>query len=339
MSANLPSSGRQSGSTSAVKSRVVGDVTVILAGLGILVALSTGLLVKYLRPASPVLTATSGDLETSVQPAPADEPPSKVTIDPEIAIFGSVGKLRLTALSDIPKRPSTEVSSDLCFGEKSSPSSIPGAAAVAAGWDVVADQAYAGYQVVVVQAGSRWVAGQGCLGNGTSVLVFAGERLQAVAYDAAKARTDSSLIRAQPLSDRLIRLYATSGALAELVLKPAAIQLRPLPEFDIACNGRVRIPRIERMNYLEARSRIMAEGWDLAQKDLEPQNDERPMDELGQCAGSGGCSVEFTHVSGDSLTIPALRAPADANEDGHIDASEFPQVGGFYVTCREDRGG
>lgn len=341
MSTSLPSPGHNSSAASAVRARIVGDVVVVLVGLGILVALSVGLLAKYLRPPSPVVTApTSGDVATSTQapPVPAVELPSRVTIEPEIAIFGSVGKLRLTALSDIPKRPSIGLSSDLCPSEETTPTSIPGVAAKAAGWDVIVDQRYADYQVVIVQAGSHWVDGQGCLGNGTSVLVFLDEKLQAVAYDTTKTLTDSSFVRAQPLSDRLMRLHAVSGALAELVLNPEVIQLRPLPEFDTACNGRVRVPRIERMNYLEARNRIMAEGWDPPRRNLDPQGAVLPIDEIGQCTGSGGCSVVFSHISGDSLTIPTLRAPSDTNEDGQIDASEAPKVGGFFVSCREDRG-
>jgi hypothetical protein len=201
---------------------------------------------------------------------------------------------------------------------------------------VVSDQTFGQYQVVIVQSGAHWMAGQGCIPEGTSALIFEGDALQAVAYDKNSKQTDSTLIRAQRIDDKMIRLFASDGALAELALTPTSISLRELPPFDDVCNGREQVPRIERLNYVEARRRLMSEGW-------QPFNGSARLDpgdpfasiaeELGRCTPLGKCSTDYSHLGGDAITVATKTAPTDTNSDGLIDIGEDPVVEGYFVAC------
>jgi hypothetical protein len=312
-----------------------GDIAVALLGMGVVVVLVVAIFAKHIEPwpASTSAPTTEPDIQSPTQPPNTSD---EAAAEAVIAILGKAGTLRLRALSAVPTRPPATSKASTCNVETLPVSSSAGSASLAAGWDVVSDQTFGQYQVVIVQSGAHWKAGQGCIPEGTSALIFKGDALQAVAYDKNSKQSDSTLIRAQRIDDKTMRLFAFDGALAELALAPTSISLRELPSFDEVCNGREQVPRIERLSYVEARKRLMSEGW-------QPLNGTRIgagdsfasiAEELGRCTPLGKCSTDYAHLGGDAITVATKSAPIDTNGNDLIDIGEDPIVEGYFVACR-----
>ncbi len=206
---------------SAVFPRSFGDWAPLLVGGIIILALALGILDKYVlgngRVAQTPIPAVETET-TSVSP-PTPTPAS---------VSGRVGSLRVVASRQLPARPGV-LRIDRNCGSSGLRSISPEARAAAkAGWRVLSEQALAGYQVVMVDAGAESQPDGRCVPIGTSVLVFRETNLVAIAY----SRNTPNAVRLTSmthLGGDEIRLDGIGGPAARLVLTSRTIHLMPIP--------------------------------------------------------------------------------------------------------------
>lgn len=115
-----------------------------------------------------------------------------------------------------------------CVSSGLPPLSPPAGVAVKAGWRVLSEQALAGYQVVMVDAGIESQSDGQCVPIGTSVLVFRKENLVAIAYS-RNTPNAVRLIAMTHLGSDEIQLDGIGGPAARLVLTSKTIHLMPIP--------------------------------------------------------------------------------------------------------------
>lgn len=115
-----------------------------------------------------------------------------------------------------------------CASNGLRPLSPPAGLAVKAGWRVLSEQALAGYQVVMVDAGIESQSDGQCVPIGTSVLVFRKTHLVAIAYS-RNTPNAVRLIAMTHLGSDEIRLDGIGGPAARLVLTSKTIHLMPIP--------------------------------------------------------------------------------------------------------------
>lgn len=198
------------------------DVLPLLIAGMILVALLVGIFNKYIVDgANP---ATNAAIPLS---APTFVPAPPVPAGP-VTVAGRVRSLRIAAATTLPSRPGRLKSHPSCPAQAARGQSHAALAAAKAGWRVTQDRSVADYQLVVVDAGIERGRGGQCLPAGTSVLLFRGEALTAIAY----SRTGPGAIwltSVVPVSSNAVQLIGVDGPAALLTLSPTTIHLSKLP--------------------------------------------------------------------------------------------------------------
>ncbi len=323
-------------------SRKAGDITVLVFGLGIITVLLVGIFFKFITRSSNDSIEVKSPAPQSTQSVSAIEKLENTlpeSVEEEVAISGRVGRIYLTALNDIPTRQNSGLPDMECEIKESNSTSPAALAAKASGWNVVGDEIYARFQVVMVISGSLWNADNGCLGKGASMLFFLNGKLQAVAYDGNKNWSNAVLVGMNRVSADRMRLFASNGALAEVVFGDNFIELVALPKYDFLCEDRAQVPRLERTGYIEARKELITSGWSPAESESSAQysqENDKLSQEIKMCETVGKCRINFLNESRDMLTILVKDTPKDANENGQFEDGEFPSIDNFYVTCREN---
>lgn len=205
---------------SAVLPRSVGDWAPLMVGGIVILALALGISDKYVLGNGSWFTPTPlPAVEAAVTPV---SPPTPVSVS------GRIGSLRVVASSQLPTRPGVLRIDTNCASSGLGPSSPPAAFAAKAGWRVLSEQALAGYQVVMVDAGVESQPDGQCVPIGTSVLVFRETSLVAIAY----SRNTPNAVRLTAmthLGGDEIRLDGIGGPAARLVLTSKTIHLMPIP--------------------------------------------------------------------------------------------------------------
>jgi hypothetical protein len=132
------------------------------------------------------------------------------------------------AVSQLPERSGVLRIDPNCVSEGLRPISPAAAASAQSGWRILSEQALAGYQVVMVDAGVESQPDGQCVPIGTSVLVFRETNLIAIAYSRNSADAVRLIAMVHSGGDE-IRLDGVSGPAARLLLEPEAIVLKPIP--------------------------------------------------------------------------------------------------------------
>ncbi len=206
---------------SGVLPRSFGDWAPLLVGGIVVLALSFGIFDKYILG--------NGRFAPTLLPAvePATNPVSPPTPTPA-SVSGRVGSLRVVASRQLPTRPGVLRIDRNCASSELGSISPPAGLAAKAGWRVLSEQALAGYQVVMVDAGAESQPDGQCVPIGTSVLVFRETNLVAIAYS-RNTPNAVRLISMTHLGGDELRLDGTGGPAARLVLTSKTIRLMPIP--------------------------------------------------------------------------------------------------------------
>ena len=206
---------------SAVLPRSFGDWAPLLVGGIVILALALGIFDKYVLGNGRFAPTSIRAVETALIPVspPTPTPPS---------VSGRVGSLRVVASRQLPTRPGVLKIDRNCASSELGPISPPAGLAAKAGWRVLSEQALAGYQVVMVDAGAESQPDGQCVPIGTSVLFFRETNLVAIAY----SRNTPNAVRLTSmthLGGDEIRLDGIGGPAARLVLSSKTIHLMPIP--------------------------------------------------------------------------------------------------------------
>jgi hypothetical protein len=206
---------------SSVFPRSFGDWAPLLVGGIVILALALGIFDKYVLGNGRFAPTPVPAVETTVSPV---SPPTPTPA----SVSGRVGSLRVVASRQLPTRPGVLRIDRNCASSELGPISPPAVLSAKAGWRVLSEQALAGYQLVMVDAGSESQPDGQCVPIGTSVLVFRETNLVAIAY----SRNTPNAVRLTSmthLGGDEIRLDGIGGPAARLVLTSKTIHLMPIP--------------------------------------------------------------------------------------------------------------
>lgn len=206
---------------SAVLPRSFGDWAPLLVSGIVIFALALGIFDKYVLGNGRFAPTPLPAVETTVAPV---SPPTPTPA----SVSGRVGSLRVVASRQLPTRPGVLRVDRNCASSELGPISPPAGLSTKAGWRVLNEQALAGYQLVMVDAGSESQPDGQCVPIGTSVLVFRETDLVAIAY----SRNTPNAVRLTSmthLGGDEIRLDGIGGPAARLVLTSKTIHLMPMP--------------------------------------------------------------------------------------------------------------
>ena len=206
---------------SAVLPRSFGDWAPLLVSGIVILALALGIFDKYVLGNGRFAPTPLPAVETTVAPV---SPPTPTPA----SVSGRVGSLRVVASRQLPTRPGVLRVDRNCASSELGPISPPAGLSTKAGWRVLNEQALAGYQLVMVDAGSESQPDGQCVPIGTSVLVFRETDLVAIAY----SRNTPNAVRLTSmthLGGDEIRLDGIGGPAARLVLTSKTIHLMPVP--------------------------------------------------------------------------------------------------------------
>ena len=207
---------------SSVLPRSFGDWAPLLVGGIVVLALALGIFDKY---------GLGNGSRFAPTPLPAVEPATNPVSPPPptpASVSGRVGSLRVIASRQLPTRPGVLRIDTNCATSEPGPISPPAGLAAKAGWRVLSEQALAGYQVVMVDAGAESQSDGQCVPIGTSVLVFRETDLVAIAYS-RNTPNALRLISMTHLGGDELRLDGIGGPAARLVLTSKTIRLMPIP--------------------------------------------------------------------------------------------------------------
>lgn len=259
-------------------------------------------------------------------------------------VSGARVGIRLAAMSELPGNDKGIVVDESCESDTTSPASEGAKLAASKGWSVDDESLVGRLTAVTISKGQEWVMGQGCFRRDMSVVLFIGSVPVAVAYADTKLEEYAGLFYTELRPDGALRLSGGQDRLADLKVAGNTIRLDPLPPLDVECKGRVKLPRIEALPYDQARNKLMANGWQPVSAGLEPDDSSvgefinLGMVEVDACSGTGMgyCAMKFKASSSDTVDVTTIGGAAyDSNENGKIDADEFPTVSDVGVNCRE----
>lgn len=205
---------------SSVFPRSFGDWAPLLVGGIVILALALGIFDKYVLGNGRFAPTLIPAVETAATPV---SPPTPTPA----SVSGRVGSLRVVASRQLPSRPGVMRIDRNCASSELVPISPPAGVATRAGWRVRSEQALAGYQVVMIDAGVESQSDGQCAPIGTSVLVFRETSLVAIAY----SRNMPNAVRLTAmthLGGNQIRLDGIEGPAARLLLTSKKIHLIPM---------------------------------------------------------------------------------------------------------------
>jgi hypothetical protein len=197
-----------------------GDWAPLLVGGVVILGLALGILNKHVLDDGSRLSSSSepaAEASTSAAMPSADTP---------ISVSGRVASLRIVAVGKLPARPGILQIDPSCQPAGTLPTSSMAGSATAAGWRFISEQAVAGYQIVMVDAGIERRPDGRCVPIGTSVLVFRGASLVAIAY----SRNTPNAVRLTNMTQLgidQVQLGSMEAPVARLVLTSKTIRLIP----------------------------------------------------------------------------------------------------------------
>jgi hypothetical protein len=235
------------------------------------------------------------------------------------------------ALTDLPPGPNPSASDPNCADQVIAPQTDAGRMVASRGWAVTSETALGGLQLVSF-AGSFTPGTSGtCAVAQGNVGVFAGIQLHALLYTANP--TDTLIGALRPLEGGNVRLWGGDylrAPVADLAAGDGTLTVTPLAATETLCSGAVSVPNVYGQPITEARTALIAAGW---------QPIAQPREEFGQQADLFDLDItEAVSCSGTGFAYCAYAYAANGAELSLVTAGELydgaiPEVTSYAATC------
>jgi hypothetical protein len=232
--------------------------------------------------------------------------------------------VKAALLADLPHAPASAPLDPYCADYSLKPQSSAGRAAAAKGWLIAGEARLGPLTAVLIVGGYEPGTSAVCYARNGNIALYDGARLVAIVY-AAKG-SDVQIGSFEQIGETLrIGTSTPIAPFGDLTIHGRDISFGPISASDSVCGGRRTVPNVYGLPIVEARRKLIANGW-------KPVASSEEVWALGAELRAQGV-VEVSSCSGTGYGFCAFEYAAGGDRLDLTTTDDDAEVGSYSVEC------